>query len=419
MSESTNSGLLPTRLQLDEKRKACRPSSDRERHGRDAQLRCRRHIRRRPAGATGSLDTAGFSPGVSRARDCWSMPAAASSGTGTNTAIRLDSTYQFADVNTLRRYSLGDFITGGLAWTRPVRLEGVQIRSDFSMRPDLVTFPLPIGHWLGRCALHDGRAGERQLWWSRARSTAGPFEIPQLPVVSGAGTISMTVTNALGQQVTVTQPFYASSSLLAPGLQTFAVQAGVVRRNWGSVSNDYGKIAGTAMYRRGLTPKFTVEGSVEGTPGTIMAGAGGVAKSAISACSISPRRPAPAAGTSGAQFSAGAQRIGRVFSLGASATIAGRNFRDVAAMNGEPVPRKQLSANTGLSLRRFGSVGVAYGGLDQDCRAQPWSTLDVTPAEHSIYSLPAIRSRFIACRSTPPSFATWPAPAAATGCRSA
>jgi outer membrane usher protein len=48
-----------------------------------------------------------------------------------------------ADVNTLRRYSLGDFITSGLAWTRPVHLEGVQINSDFSMRPDLVTFPLP------------------------------------------------------------------------------------------------------------------------------------------------------------------------------------------------------------------------------------------------------------------------------------
>jgi len=39
------------------------------------------------------------------------------------------------DVNTLRRYSLGDFITGGLSWTRPVRLEGIQVNADFSMRP--------------------------------------------------------------------------------------------------------------------------------------------------------------------------------------------------------------------------------------------------------------------------------------------
>ena len=94
-------------------------------------------------GATGSLDLRGFSPWGVLSSGWLGYAGAASSGSGTNTAIRLDSSYTFADVNSLRRYSLGDFITGGLAWTRPVHLEGVQIRSDFSMRPDLVTFPLP------------------------------------------------------------------------------------------------------------------------------------------------------------------------------------------------------------------------------------------------------------------------------------
>ena len=67
----------------------------------------------------------------------------------------------------------------------------------------------------------------------------------------------MTVTNAMGQQVNVTQAFYASPSLLAPGLQTFGVQAGLVRRNWGSVSNDYGKMAGAVD----LSPRPDVEDS--------------------------------------------------------------------------------------------------------------------------------------------------------------
>jgi len=192
----------------------------------------------------------------------------------------------------------------------------------------------------------------------------------------------MTVTNALGQQVNVTQPFYASSALLSPGLQTFAVQAGLVRRNWGSVSNDYGKIAGTAMYRRGMTPKFTVEGSVEGTPGTAMVGAGGVAQ--IGTLGVINFSMATSMGTGhpGAQFSIGAQRIGRVFSLGASAIVAGHNFLDVAAINGAPVPRKQLGANAGLSMRRFGTVGVAYAGLDQGNSPNPVA-LDIVPAQHS------------------------------------
>jgi outer membrane usher protein len=332
-------------------------------------------------GGTGSMDLRAFSPWGIVSSGWLAFAGSTSSGSGTNTAIRLDSAYTFADVNTLRRYSLGDFITGGLAWTRPIHLEGVQINSDFSMRPDLVTFPLPT--ITGSAAVPstvDVLADGNLMVASQV--AAGPFEVPQLPVVSGAGTISMTVTNALGQQVNVTQPFYASSALLAPGLKTFAVQSGLVRRNWGSVSNDYGKIAGAAIYRSGLTPKFTLEGSVESTPGTFAVGAGGVAQ--IGHLGVVNFSAATSAGTAntGAQFSAGAQRIGRVFSLGASAILANSNYRDVASMNGDGVPRKQLSGFTSLYLPRFGSLGAAYGGIDQDAAPTP-VRLNISPAEHS------------------------------------
>ncbi len=335
----------------------------------------------RQTGATGSLDLRAFSPWGVASSGWLACAGAHSAGCAANRAIRLDSAYSWADVNTLRRYSLGDFITGALAWTRPVHLEGAQIRSDFSMRPDLVTFPMPS--FAASAAvpstidvLVDG---------NRVASgpvDAGPFETPQLPVMSGAGTISMTVTNALGQQITMTQPFYAAPSLLAPGLQTFSAEAGLVRRNWGSASSDYGKPAGQATWRRGLNNKFTVEGTAQATPGALLAGAGGVAQigslgvlnfaAAVSSGSTSP----------GTQISAGAQRIGRMFSLGASASLASRGFRDIAAVNGDGTLRKQLSAFTSLSFRRFGSVGVAYAALSQDAPPLP-STNGSLPAQHS------------------------------------
>ena len=317
------------------------------------------------AGGTGSMDMRAFSPLGIVSSGWLAYAGTTSGGPGRNTAVRLDSAYTFADVNTLRRYSLGDFITGGLAWTRPVHMEGAQINSDFSMRPDLITFPLPTISGSAAVPSTVDVLANGNLMVS-SQTNAGPFEIPQLPVVSGAGTISMTMTNSLGQQVTVTQPFYASSSLLAPGLQTFAVQTGLVRRNWGSVSNDYGKIAGAAIYRRGLSPKFTVEGSVEGAPGAVMAGAGGVRQIGHLGVLNFAAAASSGSGKPGAQLSAGAQRIGRVFSLGASAIVANGNFRDVASMNGDGVPRKQLSAYSSVSFRRFGSLGAAYAGLDQD-----------------------------------------------------
>jgi outer membrane usher protein len=192
----------------------------------------------------------------------------------------------------------------------------------------------------------------------------------------------MTVTNALGQQVSLTQPFYASSAMLAPGLQTFAVQSGPVRRNWGDVSNDYGKMAGAALYRRGLTRKFTLEGSIEGTPGALMAGAGGVVQIGNLGVANFAVAPSSGSGRFGGQISAGAQRIGREFSLGGSAIMADRNYRDVASLNGAGVPRRQVSAFTSVSLKRFGSAGVAYAGVNEDASPAP-VPLSASPAQHS------------------------------------
>ncbi len=278
--------------------------------------------------------------------------------------VRLDTAYSFADANSLRRYSLGDFVTSSISWTRSLRMAGVQVRSDFSMRPDLVTIPLPTVS--GSAAvpstinvLTNGNVV------ASGKVDAGPFVVPQLPVVSGAGTISMTVTNALGQQVTVTQPFYASSSLLAPGLQSFAGQLGVVRRNWGTISNDYGSMAGTAVYRRGLTRKFTIEGSAEGTPGAFAAGVGGVLQVGNLGVLNLAVSPSVASGRLGTQITAGAQRLGRLFSIGGSVSFANANFRDVASMNGSGTVRKQLSGFTSYSLRRWGSLGLAYAELQQ------------------------------------------------------
>lgn len=332
-------------------------------------------------GGTGSMEIRAFSPWGILSSEWLAYAGATPSASGTNTAIRLDSAYTFADVNTLRRYSLGDFITGGLAWTRPVHLEGVQINSDFSMRPDLVTFPMPSITGSTAVPSTVNVLADGNLTVS-SQIAAGPFEIPQLPVVEGAGTISMTLTNALGQQVTLTQPFYASSAMLAPGLQTFAVQSGLVRRNWGSVSNDYGKMAGAAIYRRGLSPRFTFESSVEDTPGAFMMGVGGVAQ--IGNLGVVNFAAAPSYGSKqpGVQFSLGAQRIGRVFSLGASLITADRDYRDVASVNGGEVPRKQISAFTGLTLRRFGSGGLAYAEVDEDASPTPLQQ-NVAQAQHS------------------------------------
>ncbi|MBU2718825.1 fimbrial biogenesis outer membrane usher protein, partial [Acidithiobacillus ferridurans] len=291
-------------------------------------------------------------------------------GLGTNSVIRLNSTYTYSDPETLRRYRVGDFITGGLSWTRPVRLGGIQISSDFSMRPDLITFPLPgVSGTVAVPSTVNVLVNGMQMLSSQVRP--GPFEIPQIPVITGAGTVVTTVTNALGQQVTTTLPFYASANLLAPGLQTFSAGLGFVRLNWGFLSNDYGPLAGSITFRRGLTDALTVEAHAEGTRGVAMAGGGIVVNIDNRGVLNLSAAGSTSQGHTGAQFSVGVQRIGRVFSAGAAAIFADPDFRDIAAMNGDPVPTRQISANVGLSLGRFGSFGISYAGIDRNAASMP------------------------------------------------
>ncbi len=320
-------------------------------------------------GGSGLLDLRAFSPWGVASSGLLAYAGANLNSPTPYTAIRLDSAYVYSDADSLRRYRLGDYINGGLGWTRPVRLGGAQLQSDFSMRPDLITFPLPVVS--GAAAVPSTVDvlvnGSRLL--SRPVQP-GAFEIPQLPVVTGAGSISMTVTNALGQQVATTLPFYASSNMLASGLQTYSAEIGAVRRNWSFVSNDYGALAGSATWRRGLSPWLTLEAHGEGTSGLAAAGAGvvvnvdnlGVLNAAAAGSGI---------GQPGAQLTLGAQRIGPIVSFGVFASIADRNFRDLAAVNGDPTPRRQLNAFASLSMGRYGSAGIAFAGIDRNLATQP------------------------------------------------
>ena len=70
-----------------------------------------------------------------------------------------------------------------------------------------------------------------------------------------------------------------------------------------------------------------------------------------------------AAGRRGRQVSLGVQRSGRRLSAGLSLNLASQDFQDLASLAGNQVPRRQVLANLGLSLGRYGSLGVVYAEI--------------------------------------------------------
>ena len=191
-------------------------------------------------------------------------------------AIRLDTTYAYSDQNTLITYRAGDIITGGLAWTRPIRIGGIQVQRNFTLRPDLITLPLPS--FRGSAAV----PSTVDVYINNLKTFSqdigtGPYQITNVPVVTGDGVARIVLRDASGHETVSTQPFYASSTLLAPGLMDFSVAAGAPRLSYGTSDDTYvADPVASASLRKGIFDWLTIEGHAEGDSSLINGGAGAV-----------------------------------------------------------------------------------------------------------------------------------------------
>ena len=75
----------------------------------------------------------------------------------------------------------------------------------------------------------------------------GPFSIDHLPVLTGAGQLQVVVTDALGRQQVLTQPYYSGTALLRPDLAEYSFELGSIREDYGHRSFAYGDMLGVAI----------------------------------------------------------------------------------------------------------------------------------------------------------------------------
>lgn len=284
------------------------------------------------------------------------------------TFVRLDTTYTFSEPGRMRRWRAGDVVSGALRWSRAVRLGGVQLSSDFNLRPDLVTYPLPT---ISAAAAVPSTVnvlvnGIRQY---SQEVQPGPFVIRTLPVVTGAGEVAVAVEDAVGRQTLLILPFYASTALLRPGLASYSVELGSVRRNYGLATDRYSGWAANGSLRYGLSGRLTLEAHGEATDALVLAGVGttwrvgtlGVVNASVSASrGRGGLPPIDGVAASGGLVSLGFQRRSLGFNFNLSGSIASSGYRDLAAVNGASSPRSTLNASLGRQLGGYGSIGAAY-----------------------------------------------------------
>ena len=113
-----------------------------------------------------------------------------------------------------------------------MRFGGVQFGTNFATQPTLVTTPLLAAR--GEAVVPstvDVFINGRPI--ASETVPPGPFSIENLPAITGTGQLQVVVTDALGRQQVLTQPYYSGSTLLRAGLNEYSFELGAIREDYG------------------------------------------------------------------------------------------------------------------------------------------------------------------------------------------
>jgi outer membrane usher protein len=157
------------------------------------------------------------------------------------------------------RVTLGDFLagSGGLGLGGAGIFGGASVTKNFSLdpfyvkEPDIVVRDLLPTPSTVKMYLNDMRSG------GEMKSSPGVLELAHLPLLPGANSIALVVTDAAGHVTKVQVPCYRSTQLLAPGVDEYSYSAGFMRVDLGQESFSYGQPAFLGFHRVGISDWLT------------------------------------------------------------------------------------------------------------------------------------------------------------------
>jgi outer membrane usher protein len=277
-------------------------------------------------------------------------------------ATRLDTSFEFDDPDSLRRWSAGDIVSGGLVWTRPVRFAGLQLATDYSLQPDVPTLALPS--FFGTTSVPttvDVYVGAARVL--NTQVDPGPFQARNLPIVTGSNEATIVTRDVLGRETTLTIPFFASTSLLRQGLFDYSMEMGVLRNAYGLESFNYGDPFSEGTVRYGLTNEITAEAHAEASRRAAVAGGGlsyGLSFGVLRGSFAGSGGPQGSGGLVSLSFETQHDR----FNLFATGTAASRHYSDISISDGLPPPRLRVQIGSSLSFGRYGSLAESLVATD-------------------------------------------------------
>jgi outer membrane usher protein len=278
----------------------------------------------------------------------------------TSGAVRLDTTWTQDFPERLATLRVGDAISASGAWGRSARFGGVQFGTNFATQPTLVTTPLLYAQ--GEAIVPstvDVFVNGRRV--ASEDVPPGPFTIDRVPPITGAGQMQVVVTDALGRQQVISQPYYTGQTLLREGLDEYSFEAGAIREDYGLRSNTYGDFVVAGTFRRGITDRFTAELHAEAQAGGAAAAGVDTAWQVGEIGIVSLTGAAGGDGTLGFLGGAGFERSGQRVSLFLRTLYASADFAQLGTADQHDRPKLRSFGGFGLELGRWGNLQVSYG----------------------------------------------------------
>jgi len=139
----------------------------------------------------------------------------------------------------------GGALLGGLSVSREFSTDPYRVHSPLPGASGATQTPSTLQVFVNGALVH-----EEQI-------APGRFELTNVPVSTGAGTIRTVLRDAFGRETEIASPYYFNSGLLRPGLSDYSYSAGVQRLSFASESVAYGAPLLLGRHRWGLTDFFT------------------------------------------------------------------------------------------------------------------------------------------------------------------
>ncbi|MBE0546700.1 MAG: fimbrial biogenesis outer membrane usher protein [Rubrivivax sp.] len=276
-----------------------------------------------------------------------------------HSTIRLDTYWRTDLPGRMETLVLGDTVGTGGAWSRPVRYGGLRYAREFNLAPGFVTYPTPsISGSAALPSTVDVLINNRRSAQSNVQP--GPFELTNVPIVTGAGQIQLVVRDMLGRETVINQSYYIAPLLLAPGLSDFSFEAGALRKNYGTRSSDYSSVFGAGTYRLGITDALTGEVRAEVQRDRAAAGAGVAAVVGDLAVVAFAAGYAVADGERGRHYVASIQRSTPKGGASIAAEHFDRGYRQFGAGAFETRPKHQIVAGGSLAFGLGVTAGLSY-----------------------------------------------------------